>query len=787
MITIFKTLNDTQKPYYISVESAIERIKNGESKAICESIRLSSNKEERNKIKKKLPAVCFGGKFSSREDDALTESSGYMSIDFDDFESDEKLDIKRFELEMDDYTSYLFLSPSGNGLKILVKIPMCTKEEYKKYFKAIEKYYNSPNFDKSCSNISRITYESYDPNVFINPSASTWTEQYSEPVKEKVKTMFPIEDEDKAIKILKTWWQKDFGMVSGSRNHNLFILAASFNDYGIQKADAINACMEYEAHDFPEEEIKQTVDSAYASVEKFGTKQFEDNEKVSSVAEMIVRSVPVDEIKLMHPTVTDEIIRQIRDTVIVGDDFWFKTDKGIVKFINHKYRDFLTDNGFYKYYHGSNERFIFVRIIDNIMTPVSDNQIRDFVFGYLNDIEDRSIDDAYAEKTKMGEERFLGFLENADPVILKDRIDSANIYYNNCAIRVYRDKIEPIAYNNLEGNVWSKQIINRDFKVVEFHDCEFRQFIRNVSGNDDVRMKSMESTIGFLLHSYKPADYCPIVILNDESISSKPEGGTGKGIFIHAISKMKNNVTIDGKSFTASKNFNYQRVNTDTQVLTFQDIEKTFNLEKLFSISTDGITVEKKNQQEIYIEFEDSPKMIISTNYAVKGEGNSFERRKWELEFAQYYNKDFTPFKEFGHTLFNDWTDEEYLKFDNYMLYCLQTYLTKGFIEAEFKNLELRKLESSTSYEFREWVTSSDARPFLLPNCDLIGQDVMNEFTTNYPDFGQFGKYKLPHRTFYDWLNKYAIFKYGEPYVDRRGSNGKMIRFTSKEKQTKLF
>jgi hypothetical protein len=51
-------------------------------------------------------------------------------------------------------------------------------------------------------------------------------------------------------------------------------------------------------------------------------------------------------------------------------------------------------------------------------------------------------------------------------------------------------------------------------------------------------------------------------------------------------------VTIDGKGFSFQKAFTYQRVSADTQIMTFQDIEKNFNFEKLFSVVTDGITVE---------------------------------------------------------------------------------------------------------------------------------------------------------------------------------------------------
>ena len=96
--------------------------------------------------------------------------------------------------------------------------------------------------------------------------------------------------------------------------------------------------------------------------------------------------------------------------------------------------------------------------------------------------------------------------------------------------------------------------------------------------------------------------------------------------------------------------------------------------ERLFSVVTEGLTLEKKNKDAIKIPFNKSPKIAITTNYAIKGAGNSFERRKWELELNQYYNKTFTPLDEFKKLMFGDWDDKEWEQFDNYMINCLSSY-----------------------------------------------------------------------------------------------------------------
>lgn len=786
MITIFKNINETSNPYYISVDAAIDRIRTGKSVSLLDKIRNTKDKDERNELKKGLPSVCFGGKFSSRTDSSLVQASGIMSIDFDGFKTNDELIGKRFELEMDDYTHACFTSPSGNGIKVLVKIPKTDAKGYKAYFKAIQNYYNCEHFDKACSNISRVTYESHDENVYINKDSKVWTEMIEEKKPSTKKVTIPLNDQNKTIEFLHKWWNKDYGLVSGSRNHNLFVLAAAYNQYGISMQDAIDSLSRFEQPDFTALEIITTITSAYRNTAEFNTKKFEDKEKADIVAQMVAKSVPTIDIKQVIPEATDEMIEELKNDIIESE-FWIKSKKDMkVSFTNHRYRDFLVDNGFVKYYPSRESSFMLVSVADNIITEVLDDNIRDFVFEYLYDMDDKTIYDAYAEKTKLGQKDFLGFLPNIRPKFLHDGMDYAYIYFRNCAVKVTADSVEQISYEDLGGYLWGRQRLDRDFIEVEHEGCEYNRFVSNISGGDYERLRTMESTIGYLMHNFNDVSFNPVVILNDETISDKPEGGTGKGIFVSAISKLRNTITIDGKKFDPRDKFQYQRVTPDTQLLAYQDIEKNFRFDLLFSQITDGMTIEMKNKMQLYFPFEEIPKMVITTNHAVKGDGNSYERRQWELEFTQYYKNGFTPLQEFGHNLFDGWDTEEWHKFDNYMIANLQMFLSKGLIKSKFKNLKVRKLEAATSSEFREWCLGRDRLYNLDPNVDYTGQDLFNDFVSNYPDYAPTGKARIANRTFYKWLDEYAKFRYNTKLFETKGFNGKIVRFIEEEKQTKL-
>ena len=147
--------------------------------------------------------------------------------------------------------------------------------------------------------------------------------------------------------------------------------------------------------------------------------------------------------------------------------------------------------------------------------------------------------------------------------------------------------------------------------------------------------------------------------------------------------------------------------------------------------------------------------MVITAHYAIKGKGNSFERRKWELELTRYYSSDFTPLDEFGRLLFDDWDKDEWCRFDNYMLDNLRYYIEKGFVRSQFKNLNTRRFIAETNHEFFEWATDKDT---LLLNKRLYKSDEYNSFILEYPDYSR----KLSRKMFTKWLKSYGVYKAGK-------------------------
>jgi len=582
-VTIFKNIRETYTPFHRDVMFVLDRIRIGKNKELISSIRKESDKTARNELKKNLPAICFSGTFSKRSDDAIIEHSGLICLDFDGYESVDLMQEEKSRLTQDKHVMSVFISPSGNGLKVIVKIPP-TPEDHKRYFDALGEHFGSDKFDISTKNVSRVCYESYDKDIYINLDSEVWDTmadyEYRPVDKVKDRPTIPITDDNKVIEILVKWWTKKYPMVEGQRNNNAFILAAALNEYGISKSLAEFVLMNYAGNGFTQSEIKTTIDSAYRNVMAHGTKYYEDDARMSKIRQKINRGESADSIKESVADVDESVVKAVvsdleKDSSIKR--FWLKSERGAISIVHYLFKEFLQHRGFYKFAPHNSQKYMFVKVTNNLIERASEEEIKDFVLGYLEEFDDLSIYNFFADKTRYFKEDFLSLLDTVDVHFVEDDKEFSFIYFRNCALKVAKDDITMVDYVDLDGYVWKDQVIDRDFEFCDMTDCDFKKFVSNISGDDPQRVESLESAIGFLMSGYKDPGFCPSVILNDEVITDNPQGGTGKGLFVQGVSMMKKVAMIDGKGFSFDKPFAYQTITTDTQVISFDDVKKGFD------------------------------------------------------------------------------------------------------------------------------------------------------------------------------------------------------------------
>lgn len=411
---------------------------------------------------------------------------------------------------------------------------------------------------------------------------------------------------------------------------------------------------------------------------------------------------------------------------------------------------FFTTRGYF-IYRTSIDKFIPIRIIDNIVKQVGKKELKDEILDFLTNVEECHVNIhqfALKDIAKAVNDEFLETFPAKQVDFRRDKKDAMQLYFQNCIVKITGKKITTHEYSELDGYIWESQILDRVYDPADsLQDSDFKKFCFNIANQDEKRYSSICSVIGFLIHNFKNPAYCPAIILNDEVISDHPEGGTGKGLLIKAVEQYLTTVTIEGKTFNFDKGFVYQAVNNDTKLLSFQDVNKSFDFERLFSVLTDGITVEKKGLQSVHFSFNETPKIVITTNYAIKGVGNSHERRRHELEISQYYNKSRTPLDEFKKMMFIDWDKNEYQAFDDFIIECCQFYLNKGLVHQQLINLPEKRLMAETSMAFLEFMEDRE-----LVTVSIA--DTFNDFVKEYPEYLKdkyFTKQKLTK-----WMRIYA-------------------------------
>ncbi|MCM4161869.1 hypothetical protein FHG64_16015 [Antarcticibacterium flavum] len=268
-ISYFKNCR-AKTPEIVTIEAALHWIKTGSSKDAIEKIREANDQQTKDLFKQDLPAVTFGGLFEDRS--GLLEASGLACLDFDKVENLNELSER---LKASEYIYSFWISPSGNGIKALVKIPVVKdKEEYQEYYRAILKHFKDLQPDIATKDINRLCFESYDPYLYVQEEAIVFKEKLK--VKPKEKTVLePASNlpEGKVIDRIISWWVKKFPFAQGNRNNSLFVLACALSNFGISKATTEDLFYSFEDKDFPYNEIKQIIDSAYKKAD-FNSQSF---------------------------------------------------------------------------------------------------------------------------------------------------------------------------------------------------------------------------------------------------------------------------------------------------------------------------------------------------------------------------------------------------------------------------------------------------------------------------------------------------------------------------------
>jgi hypothetical protein len=383
-----------------------------------------------------------------------------------------------------------------------------------------------------------------------------------------------------------------------------------------------------------------------------------------------------------------------------------------------KFLDFLHDvGGFGLYFYDTNSTiYRIIRIKDGLVEESSAEQMKKFLIEYIDGLPDAFDGGITPSNLKelvikqyntLFNEGFLEFLPSVKLNFLKDQADKSFFPFLNGVVIIDKDKIILDTYKNIDRVIWKNQVINFHISIDQGFDpatCDYYRFIEKICGEEVERIAYCITLIGYMLHRFKDPAKPFAMVLAEETESDKEGGGTGKGIFIKALSYLLRTVKIDGKNFKIDKNFSLQRVGLDTQLIVIEDCDRNIDFEKYNSQITEGSTVEKKNKDELFIDYKDSPKFAFTTNYSLNIKGNHGKRRSKVFEFSPFFGPGNTPIDFFGHLLFEDWDKDEWNRFYNLMFFSVSNYLMGGIKEVKTsEKMKRKQIKLSFGEEFLEW------------------------------------------------------------------------------------
>lgn len=303
MVTVFKNFNEVVE--HKTIPTILEEIKTGKYKHAIVYLRksLKEKKEEAyNKAKKALPAFTPSAKFTGgRKMEYLVEYSKCIILDIDKLSAADLQNAKQLA-NQSEYTWASFISPSGNGLKILVKIET-PETQHKETFLKVQAHYEEIlklEIDKSGKDVTRLCFYSWDENLYLNENATTFvTSSAVEMPLENVCHTEPVEvqpttnNSEAIYNHCIKFTEKKVQFVNGSRNVFVHQLACNLNRKGVALQEALGYILTDFGYD--EKEVTQAVNSAYGNIHEFGNDKNEKPIKKKEVTLSLSKSLDGDE------------------------------------------------------------------------------------------------------------------------------------------------------------------------------------------------------------------------------------------------------------------------------------------------------------------------------------------------------------------------------------------------------------------------------------------------------------------------------------------------------------
>ena len=462
------------------------------------------------------------------------------------------------------------------------------------------------------------------------------------------------------------------------------------------------------------------------------------------------------------------------------EEKYIKTQYGERSELSFRYvrcMNFLQNRGYYKYKKKSGE-WELIHIDSKVVDPVDHFEVKDFVKEFCRELKREDVLDMLMR----GGPQYLGpeKLSNLDllyPNFERATKTTQRLFFRNKMWEISSEGIRELEYSQMKDYVWKDKIIPFDATItppmldvlkitrellakkeyeeliegeflLELTDtgkkCDFLVFLKNASlftwrkseAGEPVSMEELLqnnrhllnkiTALGYLLHDYKNASELKAVIAMDGKLTEvgRSDGRTGKSLMGMSISFVIPQTYIAAKSKRLTEDqFLFGEVSEKTRNIFLDDVRANIDFEFFYPLITGKLRVNPKGGAPFTLGHHETPKLLITTNHAINGEGTSTVDRQALISFSDFYDDRRKPSDISGRSFFGDeWDAEQWNLFYNFMAQCLVIYFraieqrwgrlsNQGVIQPPMENLELRRLRQSVGEDFLMWAEEYYAPP----------------------------------------------------------------------------
>lgn len=789
----------TNAARYLTIDSALEEIKSEKHKSLINKIRKSDTKVEKDKLKKCLSTLLFNGIFTKRHGSKMLKMSKYLCLDFDGYKSHEEVIKTKEELRKDKFVYSTFVSPKGLGLKVLIKVDRNCLDDHIQLFNGAKEHFSYVDgFDDAVKDCSRACYLSSDPDIYINPDAEIFDEKVKNNVEKKItrnhkmkpkttkqivnelhketqrgeNSIFNIKDIEQIKKLVLEYWENKYSLAHGSRNSNIFKLAIKLYCAGVPEKSIEDLFFKQFSGVFEsDDELNSIINSACKDDAIFFSQPWVDYKLKRTVISLLEDEEKLNslltekDVNFKDKDIQKELMQLRADSF----EFWYKNsdkDGNIKSYEINESRllDYLKKQNVFCV--NNQGGFSYHKIDKNIIYDIDIYDIKRMVVTYIQErhIGNEKLLNKFLKAKLIYTDLFLSDLKIDEPRKLRDSHDKAYKCFSNGIVRINKNKENDfIDYEDLEEPIHVSQIIKHEYIANYKMKSDFETFVEDIAGENLI---SFKTAIGYLSSKYKSQANAKAIILNDPSTSfSSANGGKGKGIIGKSLSYFNLLTRIDAKQYKPNDSFALAPVTENTDVLFLDDIKPNFHLTDFYNLITDSFEVTAKYKDKKTIPFEVAPKILLSSNYPLKGTDESSKRRRLDLVLTDFYSTKNTPVQKFGNEFFTCWSESEWSSFFNFMVKCVKLYLEKGLIPMSAQSMKLKELIGDTSQDF---IT------FIDDNLDSMMEDYFS-LETIKQEYFRYSNQNISARKIKGWLSKWCKY-YEYNLIDNRKSNRRVYK-----------